>query len=408
MDMNITEYIKNSWQKTIQKPVNGIPFPFTSPCITDTFLDFFYWDVYFINKGLFLDGFEEQAENNINNIAYFIEKFGFMPNANTLTNRSQPPFFTKIVFDFYELKKDTKVLEKYLPTILKEYDFWMTKRILPCGLNTYGEHSTEEELMENYVGLCDRVLEYREKKEEQLELAKDILAMAESGLDFNMRFITERSKIDIGNFVHIDINCILYDVEMLISKIFSLLNKQEESKRFLQYAEKRQRLINEILWDEASGLYLDYNFKDKRFSKIVTAVSFYPYTFGVSNDVDSANRLLSRLEQENGLCVGEYRGEDAVYFQWDYPCMWPAATCLIYIGLKRIGLIEDAKRIAEKYNKAVLSNFIKTGKIWEKYDAVTGKVAQTLQEYGTPEMIGWSAAVYRYFEEEFKTCRIKT
>ena len=67
--MNINEYIKNSWPKTIQKPVNGIPFPFTSPCITDTFLDFFYWDVYFINKGLYLDGFEKQAENNINNIA---------------------------------------------------------------------------------------------------------------------------------------------------------------------------------------------------------------------------------------------------------------------------------------------------------------------------------------------------
>ena len=44
MDMNINEYIKNSWTKTIQKPVNGIPFPFTSPCITDTFLDFFSID----------------------------------------------------------------------------------------------------------------------------------------------------------------------------------------------------------------------------------------------------------------------------------------------------------------------------------------------------------------------------
>ena len=65
-------------------------------------------------------------------------------------------------------------------------------------------------------------------------------------------------------------------------------------------------------------------------------------------------------------------------------------------------MLEDAKRIAKKYNDAVSYNFEKTGKIWEKYDALTGEVAQTLQEYGTPEMIGWSAAVYRYFEEELK------
>ena len=65
-------------------------------------------------------------------------------------------------------------------------------------------------------------------------------------------------------------------------------------------------------------------------------------------------------------------------------------------------------RIAEKYNKVVRDNYNVTGKIWEKYDANTGKVAQTLQEYGTPEMMGWSAAVYRYFEEELKSCKKKS
>ena len=404
-DMNINEYIKNSWKKTIQKPVNGIPFPFTSPCITDTFLDFFYWDVYFINKGLYLDGFEKQAENNINNIAYFIEKLGFMPNANTLTNRSQPPFFAKMVYDFYEYTQDKGVIKKYLPTLLKEYDFWMTKRVTLCGLNAYGEDSTDAELEENYIGLCDRVLEYRETREEQFALAKDILAMAESGLDFNMRFVTERSKVDIGNFVQLDINCILHEVETLISKMFALLDDTEGAEKFSAFAEKRKNLINEILWDNENGLYLDYNQKDKCFSKIVTAISLYPYIFGVSDDKEGAKKVLARLEQENGLCVGEYRGDNAVYFQWDYPCMWPAATCLVYEGLKKIGLTEDAKRIAKKYNKVVAYNFQKTGKIWEKYDAITGEVAQTLQEYGTPEMLGWSAAVYRYFEEELKNSK---
>ena len=184
--------------------------------------------------------------------------------------------------------------------------------------------------------------------------------------------------------------------------MFALVGDADGEKRFSDYAENRKRLVNDLLWDKESGLYLDYNLKDKCFSKIVTAISVYPYIFGLSDDKDGAKRALARLEQKYGLCVGEFRGENAVYFQWDYPCMWPAATCLVYEGLKRIGLLEDAKRIAKKYNDAVSYNFEKTGKIWEKYDALTGEVAQTLQEYGTPEMIGWSAAVYRYFEEELK------
>lgn len=46
-------------------------------------------------------------------------------------------------------------------------------------------------------------------------------------------------------------------------------------------------------------------------------------------------------------------------------------------------------------------NFEKTGVIWEKYDGRDGKVAVT-DEYETPEMLGWSAGVYRYFVEEMK------
>lgn len=401
--MDINQYIKNSWKLTIHQANESIPYPYTVPCMEDkTFLDFYYWDAYFINKGLLIDGLEEQAENNLNNIVYFIEKLGFMPNCSSLLNRSQPPLFTKAVFEFYLHKNDKKVIEKYLPTILKEYDFWMTKRILPCGLNTYGEDSSEEELMENYTGLCDRVLEYRETREEQLDLAKDILAIAESGWDFNMRFATEKSKVDIRSFVQIDINCILYEVEMLISQMFSLMENKDGEEKFIALAQKRKNLMDEILYDKESGLYLDFNVSKGTFSPNVTLASFYPYVFGVSDDCDAAKKLLSRLEKPYGLSVGEFRGEDAVYFQWDYPAMWPSAVCLIYMGLKRMGLIEDAHRIANKYQSAVEKNYIKTGRIWEKYDATTGDIMVTAQEYGTPEMLGWTAATYRYFENDIK------
>jgi neutral trehalase len=45
--------------------------------------------------------------------------------------------------------------------------------------------------------------------------------------------------------------------------------------------------------------------------------------------------------------------------------------------------------------------YAETGALWEKYDASIGKVSVT-REYDTPEMMGWTAGVYRYLEEELK------
>jgi hypothetical protein len=39
--------------------------------------------------------------------------------------------------------------------------------------------------------------------------------------------------------------------------------------------------------------------------------------------------------------------------------------------------------------------------LWEKYDAVRGGMGVST-EYGTPEMMGWTAGVYVYFCEELK------
>lgn len=68
------------------------------------------------------------------------------------------------------------------------------------------------------------------------------------------------------------------------------------------------------------------------------------------------------------------------------------------MGLKRIGLGEDASRIEDKYASTVKNVFEKTGRIWEKYDGLTGEVAVT-SECETMPMMGWTAAVYRYFVE---------
>ncbi len=188
-------------------------------------------------------------------------------------------------------------------------------------------------------------------------------------------------------------------MEKKTAEILRLLNRNDEAETFEKNAERRKELMNKYYLTK-DGVYLDYNMKTGEHSKVLSAISLYPYTFGVSGDQEAALKVLKRLELAYGLSACEKRDDD-VFYQWDYHCMWPAATCLAYKGLKNIGLNEDAKRIANKYVNVARKIFCETSRLWEKYDALTGEIAVT-SEYETMPMMGWTAAVYRYFTEEEK------
>ena len=246
----VREYILRNWGKTFHAPseMRGgftVPKPYVSPSIGGIYTDLYYWDVYFINLGLLEDGFGEQVENNLDNMAYFIDTLGYMPNANVIADRSQPPLFCSAVYDYYAYKQDEAIIRKYMPYIVKEYAFWQTYRKTPYGLHNFFTNGDEEEKLRHYRGLYERVFEKRETKEEQLALAEDIMAIAESGLDFNMRFRTKRSKIDASAFLHLDLNCFLYEMETKAAKMLEIIGESPEP--FKTNAQERKALIEKYV-----------------------------------------------------------------------------------------------------------------------------------------------------------------
>ncbi|SRR6266446_1651774 len=98
----ILKYIRASIGKTLRQcsdvdPLGkSIPLPcdFNVPCISIHFQNLFYYDTYFLNRGLIALGDIHQAENNVNDILFLVDRLSFVPNSNRLdmTNRSQPPF----------------------------------------------------------------------------------------------------------------------------------------------------------------------------------------------------------------------------------------------------------------------------------------------------------------------------
>ena len=103
------KFIRENWKDSIRINTKdegehvGLPFPYTCPCAGGMFQEMYYWDTYFTNVGLILSDMTEQAKNNCRNIAYMIDRFGFMPNGNRTyyLGNSQPPFFSRMVYDIY-------------------------------------------------------------------------------------------------------------------------------------------------------------------------------------------------------------------------------------------------------------------------------------------------------------------
>lgn len=399
MNANVCNYIKNNWENTIREPgnaVNGIvkmPYPFTTPCANEGFVDFYYWDTYFANLGLMHDGFEKQAENNLDTMKFFIDSLGFVPNANNILDRTQPPLFTAGVYDLYQLRGDVEVLRKYADSIQKELTFFAYDRQTPIGLNAYSTKANKAELKAACPWFCLRIGEpLPETEEEQIRLARNLYAIAESGWDFNPRFRTEESRFATDEFAHLELNCILYDAELKAEEIFRILGREEEAAEFRANADRRKALMEQYMREEETGIFRDYNFKRDSLSKVISCASLYVYAVGISDDKEAAKKVLERLELPYGIAACEERPGDT-YLQWDYPSMWPTNVYFACKGLARIGLEDDARRIAEKYCKTVEKCFDETGLLWEKYDASEGSVSTT-QEYETPAMMGWTAGIY--------------
>lgn len=393
----VNEYIKQTWSKTVRTAAGedriNLPYPVSVPCETQRFTYFFYWDTYFINLGLLEDD-PAQALNNVRNMKFLVEQLGFIPNGNLkcMLNRSQPPLYISAVCDYFEKFPSAEIAREFYPTMAKEYEFWMTRRLTPCGLNRYASHATESEVTDFIDEISDRGI-IDSAAPDVRERALHLFAEAESGWDFCPRF--GGKALD---YAPADLNAILYKNEVALSRFAQMLGKEEESARYAAAAEIRRARMDALMRDE-EGVYRDYDFVTGKRSEVVSTASLVPYWAGVSEDGAGCAKALGRLEQIYGISACEENVSE-VLFQWDYPNMWPPLVGFSVVALEKAGAREDAARIAAKYMDAVALTYEEEGYLCEKYCSLTGRCSNH-NEYDPPRMLGWTAGVFRSLCEKY-------
>lgn len=396
----IKKYIEENWPFTVRVAKEddgsliGMPKPYSVSGFGDVFQEMYYWGTYFTNIGLIISNQVEQAKNNVDNMVYLVNRFGFVPNSNRTwgLTRSQPPFLSEMVKDVYEVTKDKEWLKECYASLKKEYAFWQKKRNTPSGLNTYsGEYPDFEFLCNRF---CTRLNIDRPSDEETVkEYAKAFHTGCESGWDFS-----SRCGIFQHRYAWLCLNSLLFGVEKNM-EYFSTEIECGEEEIWKKRSTERHALMNELMWNGELGAFSDYNTVEKKKSSFISLAMLYPLFVGLADkeQAEKTVKKLSVLEVEYGLTSTENNGK-LLNLQWDFPHVWPPLQMIAVKALLRYGYKDDAIRIAKRYLTVVELNFEKHTCLWEKYNGIDGSVSIT-KEYTTPPLMGWSAATYLFCDK---------
>jgi alpha,alpha-trehalase len=415
ISLTITQHIESLWYVLTRRPqlfphnssLMSLPHSYVIP--GGRFIEFFYWDSYFIMLGLNLSGKTDLVENMLNNFCHQLDTLGFIPNGNRtyFLSRSQPPVFAMMVQLLVE--KDPPLLTKYLPYLEKEYLFWMNgsdqlhhtgdafKRVvkMPDGeiMNRYWDdkdyprpESYGEDLSYSYP--LDTTL--------HADLYRNVRAACESGWDFSTRWYKDQQNIQTIHtidIVPVDLNCLLHYLEDRIAKGYELLDKPEQARHYRSIAEQRKNAILKYFWNEEQQFFMDYDKVELRSTPSLSLAGVFPVYFNLAN-ADQATAVATKLEQEflkdGGLVTTLKHSE----FQWDSPNGWAPLQWLAVKGLLSYEHTELAYTIADRWMKLNEKIYQNTGKLMEKYNVVEMNLLTGGGEYPLQDGFGWTNGVY--------------
>lgn len=385
------------------------PYPVIVP--GGRFRELYYWDSYWVINGLLLSEMTDTAYGMIQNFLYLVNRYGFVPNGGRIyyERRSQPPFLTLMVESYYQATKDKRFLRAALPTLEKEYTFWMQNRSVvvtvkdteyvlnrfdvQVGLPRPESYTDDLELAE---GLTD---------DSKQQLWTDLKAGAESGWDFSSRWYKDSDGHHNGSLretrtsqiVPTDLNALLCRNEKTLASFHQIVGDSDSVARYEQAAARRLKAIESVLWDDQRGAWFDYN--------LLTGykhMEFYPSNLAPlwamcysQHQADKAVQYLKgsgALQFPNGVPTSLKESGQ----QWDYPNAWPPLQHMIIDGLSKVSS-DDAKQLAhdlaQKWIQTNWLAYMKYEAMFEKYDVNGDGKPGGGGEYEVQLGFGWTNGV---------------
>ncbi|MFD2935984.1 alpha,alpha-trehalase TreA [Spirosoma flavum] len=417
--ISTAEHINRLWDRLTRQadvPVEGssrvpLPHPYVVP--GGRFREIFYWDSYFTMLGLNESGKVGLMRGMLDNFAYLIDTFGFIPNGNRtyFLSRSQPPYFALMVQLLADIDgQDT--LKKYLPQLEREYDFWMdgrrgltdakpiNKRVVKIDdnkvLNRYWD-DTPAPRPEAYRQEIELTEETESLGVMPEELYNHIRAACESGWDFSSRWFRDQqtmATIHSADIVPVDLNCLLYLLEITLHDAYNQSGLYKMAYDEYDWLIKdREKAIQQTFWNEETGFFHDYDAVAGRQTDTLTLAGVFPLFFNLATP-EQATRVHDRLKADFLQAGGWVTTLNQTGQQWDWPNGWAPLQWIVYQGLTNYGFTETAHEGRDRWLELNDKVFRATGKMMEKYNVVDAALTTGGGEYPNQDGFGWTNGVY--------------
>ncbi|TLX23978.1 trehalase [Chryseobacterium indologenes] len=407
----IKEHIEKLWDELTRTAYEEkgtllkLPKPYIVP--GGRFNEFFYWDSYFIMLGLQVSGRVEMMENIVENCSYLIQHVGFVPNASRthFLSRSQPPYFSLMLDLLFETTKEENIYIQYHATLEKEYAFWMNgeegmeagsevKRVVRTTdgdiLNRYYDEENAPRPESYLIDIEDQEIASGE------EFYRNIRSACESGWDFSSRWFADGEHIqtiETLNLAQVDLNCLLWHLEMTLAKSSLLQGLSEKGDYFTERAARRRQMINKYFWDEKTKIYKDYQIKKNTKTPSEHIAALYPLFLGLADQEQAkavADALVEKFLYQGGLVTTTKKSGQ----QWDLPNAWAPYQWLGYKAMRDYGFNDVAEKIKNNWCSNVERVYKNTGKLMEKYNALDTETIAGGGEYPNQDGFGWTNGVY--------------
>ena len=198
---------------------------------------------------------------------------------------------------------------------------------------------------------------------------------------------------------HNCLNSILYGFERRMAEFSMILEKGEESL-WIERAEKRLGLIKKYNYDEKTGVYFDYDIENGRRTGIYCGANYLPYFHGITTDKKAIELINEKLVLAHGTTSCQKAPDNGQNYQWGYPNAWAPHNLYASIANEKAASLDKAREIGMKWVNTLSTVFEEKGLLFEKYNAENG-TNDTVDEYGCPEMLGWTGGVYDYFYNKY-------
>ena len=202
-----------------------------------------------------------------------------------------------------------------------------------------------------------------------------------------------------------------------IARLFSLLGDKENAAEWETRFLEKQKLVNELYWDETDGFYYDINCNDGHFYKVKTVASYWPLTAGIASKEQA--KLLTDLTNDPQTFGGDVplislARNDADFCEsgnyWRGSLWLPTAYAALK-GLAQYGFFDEAHSAGYRIFKHMLETYenYEPHTIWEAYSPTKPRPATSEDGVRTvrKDFCGWSAlgpiAIYLEYVLGFHT-----